>query len=118
MIEIEHSRLDSWEKAKALTAIIATVVIPLTIAFSSSWYGTQQKEKELQLKYIELSIQILSAPPSPSNQETRMWALDIINKYSEVKISKKAREELLKEQLDSAIEVIEQTTELLNKIVN
>ena len=88
-----------WEKARAVSTIVATVVIPLAIALSSNWYGQQQKDKEVQLKYIELSIQILSAPPTDSNQAVRKWAIDTINRYSDVKIDAQAQDELLKQQL-------------------
>lgn len=58
-----------------------------------------QKEKEIQLKYISLSIQILSSPPSQSNSSVRKWAVDIINKYSEVKMDEKVELELIMKQL-------------------
>jgi hypothetical protein len=99
-----------WEKARAVSTIVATVVIPLAIALSSNWYGQQQKDKEVQLKYIELSIQILSAPPTDSNQAVRKWAIDTINRYSEVKIDAQAEEELLKEQLRRIIDSYNKTS--------
>lgn len=93
-----------WEKAKALSAIVATAVILMAIAWSGNWYGQLQKDKELQLKYIELSIQILSASPSPTNQAVRKWAVDTINKYAEVKIDPQAENELLNQQLRRIVE--------------
>jgi hypothetical protein len=98
-----------WEKAKALSVIVATAVIPIAIALGSNWYGQLQKDKEIQLKYIELSIQILSAPSSPSNQAVRKWAVDTINRYSEVKIDSQAENELLKEQLRRIVEKYNET---------
>jgi hypothetical protein len=93
-----------WEKARAVSTIVATVVIPIAIALSSNWYGQQQKDKELQLKYVELSIQILSAPPKDSDQAVRKWAINTINRYSDVKIDAQAENELLMEQLRLSID--------------
>ena len=90
---------DRWEQAKTISTIVATVVIPLTIAFSSNWFAQVQKDKELQLKYISLAIQILSSPPSQSDSAVRKWAVSIINKYSEVKMAEKAEMELQMQQL-------------------
>jgi hypothetical protein len=64
MARSQGTEADRWEQAKTISTIVATVVIPLTIAFSSNWFAQVQKDKELQLKYISLSIQILSSPPS------------------------------------------------------
>jgi hypothetical protein len=100
----------AWEKARAVSTIVATVVIPLAIALSSNWYGQQQKDKEVQLKYIELSIQILSAPPTDSNQAVRKWAINTINRYSEVKIDAQAENELLNEQLRRIIDSYNKTS--------
>lgn len=58
-----------------------------------------QKDNEVQLKYIELSIQILTAAPSESSQPVRKWAIDTINRYSEVKTDSEAENELLKQRL-------------------
>ncbi len=104
----ERDPSSGWEKARAISTIIATVVIPLAIAFGSNWYGQLQKDKELQLKYIEISVQILSAPPK-ANEAVRMWAITTINKYSEVKIDEKAERELMRNQLRLIIDKYNET---------
>jgi hypothetical protein len=104
MTDTDYRLTSVWEKARAVSTIVATVVIPLAIALSSNWYGKQQKDKELQLKYVELSIQILSAPPKDSDQAVRKWAINTINRYSDVKIDAQAESELLMEQLRRSID--------------
>lgn len=99
MARSQETEADRWEQAKTISTIVATVVIPLTIAFSSNWFAQVQKDKELQMKYISLSIQILSSPPSQSDSAVRQWAINIINKYSEVKMGEKAEVELQLQQL-------------------
>jgi hypothetical protein len=109
MIDTDYHLTNVWEKARAVSTIVATVVIPLAIALSSNWYGQQQKDKEVQLEYIELAIQILSAPLTDSNQAVRKGAINTINRYSEVKIDAQAKDELLKQQLRRIIDSYNKT---------
>lgn len=76
--------------------LIKIVIVPLTIAFVSIYYTNVQKDSEINLKYIELAIDILKQPNSDSNQYLKEYAKDIIKKYSEVPLSKKAEEEIQK----------------------
>jgi len=50
MADTDYRLTSVWEKARAVSTIVATVVIPLAIALSGNWYGQQQKDKEIQLK--------------------------------------------------------------------
>ena len=93
----EHATM--LEKAKALSTIIASLVIPLAVALSGNWYSTAIKEREVQVRYVELAINILSQEPSEKNQRVRKWAIDIINHYSDVRIEAKTEQELLRERL-------------------
>jgi hypothetical protein len=56
MARSEGTEADRWDQAKTISTIVASVVIPLTIAFSSNWFAQVQKDKELQLKCISLSM--------------------------------------------------------------
>ena len=101
-----------WEKAKILSAIVASVFIPLAVALSGNWYAKSLKEKDIQARYIELAIGILMKEPTPENEQIRKWAIDTINHYSEVPIQESARQELLEQQLraynETAKRVIEE----------
>ena len=116
MTDLDHASSNPLEKAKAVSTIVATVVIPLAIALSGNWYGQLQKDKEVQLKYIELSVNILSDPPSESNQAVRGWAIDTINKYSEVKIDSETRGQLLKQQIRAIEQLGEMASEVASKM--
>jgi hypothetical protein len=94
MSDHKSSAVDRWEKAKTISTIASALIIPLAIAFAGNWFAQIQKDKEIQLRYISLSIQILSSPPSHANSAVRKWAIDIINKYSEIKLNVKAESEL------------------------
>jgi hypothetical protein len=89
----------AWEKAKVVSAIIASVFIPLALALSGNWYSKSLKEKEVQARYIELAIGILMKEPTRENEQIRKWAVDTINHYSDVPIQRDAMEELLHQEL-------------------
>ena len=94
----------AWEKAKVLSAMIASILIPLAIALSGNWYSNSLKEKDVQARYIELAIGILMKEPKPENEQIRKWAVDTINHYSVVPIKEDARQELLFQQLRATID--------------
>ncbi|UCH47230.1 MAG: hypothetical protein JSU95_14190 [Betaproteobacteria bacterium] len=116
MTTVDRSSDNTWEKARAVSTILATVVIPLAIALSGHWYGQLQKDKELQLKYIELSLKILSDEPTDTNQAVRGWAIDTINQYAEIKIDSDTREQLLREQLRSMEQIVQTISEVANTV--
>lgn len=64
-----------------------------------------QKKVELNQKYIEIAVGILNGKPTPEAIPLRNWAIDIIDKYSEIKLSKEAKK-LLKEKPLSKIQYL------------
>lgn len=64
-----------------------------------------QKQVELNQKYIEIAVGILNGKPTPETIPLRDWAIDIIDKYSEIKLSKEAKK-LLKEKPLSKIQYL------------
>jgi len=51
---------------------------------------------------IELSIDILTIKPSKEADPLREWAIDILDRYSEVPISEEAKNELKKRSIREA----------------
>ena len=90
---------DGWERLKILSVVLVTVIIPLAIALTGNWYATALKDKEIQTKYVELAISILSQQPTDDNKSVREWAVQIINYYSAVPIDKQTKGEFLTEKL-------------------
>jgi hypothetical protein len=88
-----------WEKLKIGSTIIASIAIPLVIAFVGNSYSNDQKERELSLRYVELSIGILRAEPAKQTQQLRAWAIEVINKYSQVPLPKDLMRDLEKQTL-------------------
>jgi len=73
---------------------ISVLVIPLVLALVGHFFNTNLTEKELRSEYIKLGVSILNAKPDEANQNTRRWAVDLINYYSAVKIDDATKNEL------------------------
>lgn len=41
---------NAWEKAKAISTILASVVIPITVALAGNWYAKALKDREIQIR--------------------------------------------------------------------
>lgn len=52
--------MNFFEKLKTLSASIAVIFIPIVIALIGNQYSKAIKEKETQLRLVELSIEILN----------------------------------------------------------
>lgn len=53
------------------------------------------KEREIQGKFVELAVGILSEPPTEENKNIRNWSIDVINEYSGVSFDKETRSDLV-----------------------
>ena len=89
----EHK--DQWDKLKIVSGLIASLLVPIVIAFVGNEYSSALKESENRLRYTELAIEILNEPPTGSNKNIRGWAIDVVNKYSGVPIDEKTKLEML-----------------------
>ena len=88
--------MNNWEKAKIVFTGIASILIPLMLGFIGNEYSTSLKERELQGKFVELAINILSEEPTKENENIRRWGIDVINMYSGVPLDKPTKEDLIK----------------------
>lgn len=86
---------DTWDKISAMSALLASVLVPLVIALVGNAYTTALKQSENRVKYTELAISILKDKPAPETQEVRSWAIDVINQYSGVAMSAQVKTQLL-----------------------
>lgn len=75
------------------------LAFPLVLGFVGYWYTETSKERDRDLKMIELSIGILNADVQPENIPVREWAVDVIDEYSEVPIPPGMRTILVKAPL-------------------
>ena len=89
----------SWQKAKILSMLLASVLVPVAIATVGHFINSAIKKNELELKYIEMAIEILRDRPNDNNTNIREWAINIVNEYAEVKLSPEARNELKEKRI-------------------
>ena len=95
----EEKNKDIWDKASALAALFASVLVPIVIAVIGYSYTSALKESENRVKYTELAISILKDKPEKETNDVRAWAVDVINQYSGVQMDEKVRQQLLGSRL-------------------
>jgi hypothetical protein len=98
-MEENKKDLISLEKVKVVNTLIASIVIPVVVILIGNWYSVESKKRETQAKYVELAINILSQEPKDNSVNTRKWAIEIINRYSEVPITENIKTELEQEKI-------------------
>jgi hypothetical protein len=84
-----------FETLNKFSPLIATVIIPVVIAIIGSQYTSAVKEREVQGKFVALAVDILKQKPSDENRNIREWSTNILNKYSGVRLSDAARNDLI-----------------------
>lgn len=85
---------DSWDKMQAAAALIASVFVPLAVAFVGSSYSNAMKDAENRLRYVELAIGILRAEPNRDTLALRGWAVEVLSSQSSVPLSDEAKSQL------------------------
>ena len=93
-----------WEKLKILSTLIATLAIPVVLAFVANSFSKDQKEKEIGIRYVELAVQILRSEPNSETKALRTWAISVIDHYSQVPLPAEAKNELEFQQLKAEVQ--------------
>lgn len=102
----------SLEKVRAATSVVATILIRVVVLVVGNWYTSSSLERASAVRLIEVAISILSAPPTGETNEIRQWAIDVINRYSEVALSVGAKAELEQHELSAECYAVEQSVSL------
>lgn len=84
-----------FETLNKFSPLIATIVIPMVLAIIGNQYTSAVKEREVQGKFVVLAVDILKQKPSDGKRNIREWATNILNKYSGVRLSDAARDDLI-----------------------
>lgn len=85
-----------------ISAIIAAAIIPLIIAVSGNHINSTIKDKEIELQYVKIAIDILKSQPTEESKALRDWSISVIQKYSVVPLTAKAVSELQSNPLPKA----------------
>jgi hypothetical protein len=91
--------MNSFEKLKIISTSFAAIFIPIIIAILGNLYSQAIKENETRLRLVELSIEILNEKQGIENAGLKKWAIDIINKYSEVPLSDVVKTALISDKI-------------------
>jgi hypothetical protein len=87
--------MDAWEKAKNISVIASSAVIPIVLALVGYWFSAGLKEREAQGKFVEMAVAILKEPANEETRPLRAWATQVIDRYSGVPLSPKTKEQLI-----------------------
>ena len=125
----ENIELDPiWQKVRITSVLIASVLIPIIIAFIGNSYTKAIKDNEIGVRYVELAVKILAEKPGSNSEGTevssdlenkavRKWAAEVIDHYSEVKLSPDAMNELERQKLLIQMgESAKKVSEMVNKL--
>jgi hypothetical protein len=100
----------SWQKLSALSGIIAAVLVPLAVAvaghavaLAGQDVSRALKEREMQVRFVELSVDILRESPMYNEADSiRGWATGVLSKYSGVPMNRGAQKALQSTTLPEA----------------
>jgi hypothetical protein len=87
------------EKARDISDIFAKVFIPVFLLLFTHQYTKAIKEKDHELRFVELGIDILSGKTAREDSSLRKWAIETLNKYSEIPFAGPVQERLVADNL-------------------
>jgi hypothetical protein len=95
---------DAWDIAGLIAGWTAALIIPVVLGVTGYYLSIILKNREAQTKMVELAIDLLKVDPKPTNEDKalRNWAMDVIDKYSEVKLPAEVRSNLQSQPLEVA----------------
>lgn len=102
-----------WQKAQVIAVVMASIAVPVILAVIGNAYTNAQKEAErvhlrerqeaeLSVRYVELAVEILRAPPRKQAAQMRTWAVQVLDRFSPVSLPSPAKESLATTQLQVA----------------
>jgi hypothetical protein len=87
--------MTGWQKFQIISTAIGAILIPFVLALVGYLISSAIKEREVQGKFVELAVNILTKPPQKEYRELRKWSVDVINLYSGIPFSETAKKELI-----------------------
>ena len=77
------------EWAKTIISALATILVPIIVAYLTIVYQSSReadRNTEIRVKYIDFAISILQEPPENTTLNMRVWAANVLNDLSPVKM--------------------------------
>jgi hypothetical protein len=90
-----RSRAADWPaRATAGLALVASLVVPIAVAWVGGRFNESIKESENRVRYVELAIAQLRAAPATDTSALRDWAIELLDSQAPVKLSGEAKAQL------------------------
>lgn len=87
-----------FRATEVVTLLVAVVALVGTL--TSSFYTYSNRNRELDIELVKLGVAILRADPKETQTRgAREWAINVIEKFSGVPFTEKAKAELLTNKL-------------------
>lgn len=87
------------DKLEIISKIISSILIPVVIGYMANEVNKSNKQKDVEVKLIELATSILNKeipqPQTTENKNLRKWGVDVINVFSEVKMEPAVKQALV-----------------------
>lgn len=97
-------------KITAIVNTLSLLAIPIAISIIPLKYQESMQRDKINSEYIALAVTILKDEPTENNKQIRTWAVRLIDKYSEVKLSSVQQEELIKKSRLLGVESTDKDT--------
>jgi hypothetical protein len=74
---------------ESISKIVAAIALPIVLLYLGNGFTASLKDKDINQKYVEIAVNILGNEPTDETKELRSWAVEVINRYAEIKIDAK-----------------------------
>lgn len=101
---------DKWDKFKIISGAIGAIGIPILVVFLGLLINSNVKNQDSKTKLVEIAIEILRGQTKEKDDPLRLWAIEIVDKNSDVKMGDKVKLAL------SSRAIIEETTMYYEKL--
>jgi hypothetical protein len=92
--------VSDYEIARLIIQGLATVAVPVVVIWVGHMLTNAMKSREVSQKYVQLAIEILREKRSVESQTLRIWAVEVIDRFSEIPLPDNAQSNLSETGLD------------------
>lgn len=88
---------DTWDKAEILSKILGGVLLPVITICIAYLLNASIQDRSARVRMVELAVEILKSDPKAATNANYMrgWAVEVLQKNSEVPLPKEALSALM-----------------------
>jgi len=92
MTHTEVKAKDTWDKAEIVAKMLGAVLLPVITICVAYMLNASIQDRASRVRMVELAVEILKSDPKASANANYMrgWALEVVQKNSEVPLPKEA----------------------------